>query len=201
MTIIAVGPLTNLARALDKDPEIAGLVQGVVVMGGAFGTGGHTGNVSPVAESNIHGDPDAAAAVFTATWPVTIIGLDVTQELVLDAVLLERLKRDGGPDGAFLWEVSRSYRDFHQRSRRLDGIFAHDSLAVMFVVAPELFTLRRGPVRVVCGGIASGQTIQKPKHSSFPLGPWDAHAPQAVAVGLDVAGARALFENTFIPVS
>ena len=72
VTIISVGRMTNLARALDKEPEITRLVQGVIVMGGAFGTNGHTGNVSPVAEANIAGDPDAADAVFTANWPVTI---------------------------------------------------------------------------------------------------------------------------------
>ncbi|MBE7212117.1 MAG: nucleoside hydrolase [Gluconacetobacter diazotrophicus] len=201
VTVIAVGPLTNLARALDKDPEIARLVQGVVVMGGAFGTRGHTGNVSPVAEANVFNDPDAADAVFTASWPVTVIGLDVTQEVVLDGAMLERLRRDGGPDGGFLWEVSRGYHAFHQRSRRLDGVFAHDTLAVMFALAPHLFELRHGPVRVVCGGLASGQTIQKPKRSVFPVGPWDAHGPQAVAVGVDVPGVLELFARTFLPGS
>ncbi|NPD69386.1 nucleoside hydrolase [Lichenicola cladoniae] len=199
ITIIAVGPLTNLARALDKDREIARLVQGVVVMGGAFGMHGHTGNVSPVAEANISNDPEAADVVFTAPWPVTIIGLDVTQQVVMDAAYLERLRRDGGEDGQFLWDLSRGYQAFHQRTRRLDGIFTHDSLAVAYAVAPELFTIRRGPVRVVCGGLASGQTIQKPKQSPFPVGAWDAHPEQSVAVDVDVAGVLALYAGTFIP--
>ena len=199
VTIIAVGPLTNLARALDKDPEIARLAQGVVVMGGAFGIHGHTGNVSPVAEANIANDPEAAEAVFTATWPVTIIGLDVTQQVVMDSAYLDCLRQAGGEDGQFLWDVTRSYHAFHQRTRRIDGVFAHDSLAVAYVLEPGLFTLRRGPVRVVCGGIASGQTIQKPEHSAFPLGAWDAHASQSVAVDVDVAGVLALYAGTFIP--
>ena len=201
VTIIAVGPLTNLARALDKDPEIARLVQGVVVMGGAFGTHGHFGNISPVAEANIANDPEAAEAVFTAPWPVTIIGLDVTQEVVMDAAYLDCLRQAGGEDGQFLWEVTRGYHAFHQRTRRVDGIFTHDSLAVAYVLAPGLFTLRRGPVRVVCGGIASGQTIQKPENSSFPLGAWDAHPSQSVAVDVDAAGVLALYAGTFIPSS
>ena len=198
VTILAVGPLTNLARALDKDPEIARLAQGVVVMGGAFGSHGHTGNVSPVAEANIANDPEAADRVFTASWPVTVIGLDVTQQVVMDGAYLDRLGRDGGEDGRFLHEVSRGYHAFHQRSRRLDGIFAHDSLAVVYALRPDLFTLRRGPVRVVCGGLAAGQTIQKPKDSPFPLGAWDAHSSQAVAVDVDAEAVLAFFAGSFV---
>ncbi len=198
ITLIAVGPLTNLARLLDKDPEAAGLVAGVVVMGGAFGAHGHTGNVTPVAEANVANDPEAAEAVFTAPWPVTIVGLDVTQRAVMDGAYLDRLRDDGGADGRFLHEVSRSYRAFHARSRRLDGIFAHDSLAVAYAVRPDLFTLRRGPVRVVCGGLASGQTIQRPEGAAFPPGAWDAHPVQSVAVDVDVDGVLDLFAGTFV---
>ncbi len=197
VTIVAVGPLTNLARALDKDPGIARLVQSVVVMGGAFGCHGHTGNVSPVAEANIANDPEAADKVFTAPWPVTIVGLDVTQQVVMDAACLERLRDAGGETGRFLHDVSRAYRGFHQKSRRLDGIFAHDSLAVICALAPGLFSFRHGPVRVVCGGLASGQTIQKPDESPFPIGPWDPHPAQAVAVDVDVAAVLRLYEATF----
>ncbi len=199
VTIIAVGRMTNLARALDKDPEIARLVQGVIVMGGAFGTHGHTGNVSPVAEANIAGDPDAADAVFTAHWPVTIVGLDVTQEVVLDAALLERLRDKGGERGRLLYEVSHNYHGFHQRSRKLDGIFAHDTLAVAYAVDPTLFTTREGAVRVICGGLASGQTIQKPERSSFPTTAWDPHPSQSVCIGVDTARMTALIESSFIP--
>lgn len=198
VTIIAVGRMTNLARALDKDPEIARLVQGVIVMGGAFGTNGHTGNVSPIAEANIAGDPDAADAVFTAHWPVTIVGLDVTQEVVLDAALLDRLRDEGGDRGRFLYEVSHSYLGFHQRSRKLNGIFAHDTLAVAYAVDPTLFTTREGAVRVICGGLASGQTLQKPEKPLFPTTAWDPHPSQTVCVGVDAARVVALIESTFI---
>ena len=198
ITLIAVGPLTNLARLLDKDPEAARLVHDVVVMGGAFGSHGHTGNVTPVAEANVANDPEAADAVFTASWPVTVIGLDVTEQVVMDGAYLDRLRDAGGADGRFLHEVSRGYRAFHARSRRLDGIFAHDSLAVAFALRPDLFTLRRGPVRVVCGGLASGQTIQRPDDAAYPIGAWDVHPAQSVAVDVDVGGVLALFAETFI---
>ncbi len=198
VTIIAVGRMTNLARALDKDPEIARLVHSVIVMGGAFGINGHTGNVSPVAEANIAGDPDAADAVFTAHWPVTIVGLDVTQEVVLDAAFLDRLRDADGSHGQFLHELSQSYLGFHQRSRKLDGIFAHDSLAVAYAVDPTLFTTREGAVRVICGGLASGQTIQKPERPPFPTTAWDPHPVQTVCVGVDTTRVRALMQDTFM---
>ncbi len=75
VTLVAVGRMTNLALALKEDPEIARLVKDVVIMGGNFYV---PGNVSPVAEANIHGDPEAADIVMTAPWKVVVIGLDVT---------------------------------------------------------------------------------------------------------------------------
>ncbi|GBQ28657.1 nucleoside hydrolase [Gluconacetobacter azotocaptans] len=199
VTLIAVGPLTNLALALRHDPAIAGLVAGVSIMGGAFGTRGHAGNMTPVAEANILADPEAADAVLTAAWPVTLLGLDVTQQVVMDAAYLDRLGAQGGTDGTFLRAVSRFYQDFHERTRGLAGIFAHDSLAVINVIAPELFTRRRGPVRVVCGGIADGQTIQKPEGALCPPSPaWDPYPSQSVAVDVDTAAVLALYADTFL---
>jgi len=198
ITIISLGRMTNLARALDKDPEIARLVRSVVVMGGAFGNNGHTGNVSPVAEANVAGDPDAADKVLTAHWPVTMVGLDVTMEVVLDADFLERLGAEGGETGRLLQDLSRFYLGFHRRSRKLDGIFAHDSLAVAYVVDPTLFTTTVGQVRVVCGGLASGQTIQKPERATFPSSAWDPHPKQTVCVGIDVQRATALLQQTLL---
>lgn len=197
--LIAVGPLTNLALALRHDPAIAGLVAGVSLMGGAFGSHGHSGNVSPVAEANTLSDPEAADIVMTAPWKVTILGLDVTQQVVMDAAYLDQLGEQGGQDGAFLRAVSRFYQGFHKHSRGLAGIFAHDSLAVIQVIAPYLFTFRHGPVRVVCGGLADGQTIQKPAGMPGPPAPaWDGAPSCAVAVDVDAAGVLALYADTFV---
>ena len=100
VTLLAVGPLTNLALALADDPQIAPLVKQVVIMGGAFGTGGVLGNVTPAAEANMLGDPDAADIVFGAAWPVAIVGLDVTQRTIMSQRLSgvdPRSRRRGGP--------------------------------------------------------------------------------------------------------
>jgi len=195
VTLVAVGRMTNLALALRADPAIASLVRQVVVMGGAFGGYGHAGNVTPVAEANMHGDPLAADEVFGAAWPVTVVGLDVTQETRMSDDFLREVAAQGGERGRFIWDISRFYAGFH-RSLGLDEIYVHDSSAVAWLLQPTLFTTRRGAIRVVCGGIANGQTIQKPDGRRFPPGAWDARPSQAVCAGVDAEGLRALYLRT-----
>lgn len=195
ITLIAVGPLTNLALALREAPDIAGLVKAVYVMGGAFGFHGMSGNVTPCAEANVMCDPHAADLVFGARWPLTIVGLDVTQRTLMMQDDLAELRDAAGAAGRFIWDVTRVYQKFHQQSADLAGIYVHDSSAVACCVAPELYTVRRGPVRVVCDGIAIGQTIQKPLASPVPAPAWDDRPPQGVCVDVDVAGFLALYHR------
>jgi inosine-uridine nucleoside N-ribohydrolase len=197
VTIIAVGRMTNLALALRHEPGIAKLVKAVSIMGGAFGGNGHTGNVSPVAEANIHGDPDAADEVMTAPWPVTVVGLDVTHETVMTPAYLRKLGDEGGEWGAFMWDISRHYEKFYRDAMGHEGIACHDSLAVAYVIDPTLFKTRRGPVRVATEGIAIGQTIQHHQGRQFPNSPWDGKVAQTVAVGIDSARFLDLYLDTF----
>jgi len=197
LTIIAVGPLTNLARALQEAPDIANLIAGLSIMGGAFGTNGHRGNVSPVAEANFASDPHAADIVATAAWPVTFIGLDVTQELVMTEAYLRDLQEKGGADGQLIWDVSRFYQSFTQNTRDIQGVFAHDSLAALHAVRPDLFKTRPGPVRVVTEGLARGESIQRPNGAPLPPAPaWDDHPPQSVAIALDEPAALQAYAET-----
>jgi inosine-uridine nucleoside N-ribohydrolase len=191
VTIVAVGRMTNLALALAEAPEITGLVKGIVIMGGAFDA---MGNVTPVAEANIHGDPEAADVVMTAPWKVVVVGLDVTSKTVMTRSMLEHLAAEGGERAKFLRDVSQHYMAFY--SRFVDnGIMVHDSCACVYVVAPELFTTRSGAIRVACEGVADGQTIQKPDGRHFPPGPWDDKPSQLICTGIDAPAVLALIHK------
>ncbi len=160
ITLIAVARLTNLALALREAPDIAHLLKELIVMGGAFGTHGHTGNVTPLAEANIIGDPLAAEEVFGAAWPVTVVGLDVTQQTMMSNAYLQRLAEEAGESGQFIWDISRAYENFHRTMGVADGFYVHDSSAVAYAIDPTLFSTSSGPVRVVTEGFAVGHTIQ-----------------------------------------
>ncbi|MDF2184619.1 nucleoside hydrolase [Grimontia hollisae] len=182
ITVVAVGPLTNLALALEHAPEITGLVKEVVIMGGAFGTHEHTGNVTPYAEANIHDDPHAADIVLTAHWPVTVIGLDVTEECLFSLDYIDTLRDTCGDAGEFIWNISRFYLDFYKQRLNISGCYVHDPSAIAYVINPSLFELRKGPIRVVCEGPAEGLTLQKYQDTKHKTDDWADYPPQNVAV-------------------
>ena len=195
LSLLALGPLTNLALALRQDPEIASLVREVVVMGGVLGFNGRRGNVSPVAEANIRNDPDAADEVLSARWPVTLVGLDVTAGCVLTSDEARRLASEAGEVGQFLWDISRGYEAMYREHDGIDGCSLHDVAAAAYWVEPQLFSTRRGPIRVVTQGIAVGQTIQRPATHSYGPGPWDSASPQSACCDVDVQGVLKLYTN------
>lgn len=198
ISIVAVGRMTNLAMALELAPEIAQLVKEVVIMGGAFGHNGHTGNVTPFAEANIIGDPHAADIVVTAAWPVTMVGLDVTQQTIMSTQYLEHL-RDSAPNvGSFIWDISRFYQDFHKKGGLEDGFYVHDSSAMMYLVHPELFTTVTGPIRVMTAGPAIGHTMQKTVARQFPIDDWHGCPSQRVCKSVDSQTFLEIYANTII---
>ncbi|WP_157267887.1 nucleoside hydrolase [Azohydromonas aeria] len=158
VSLLAVGPLTNLARALRRAPDIAGLAREVVIMGGAFGFRGQGGNVTPFAEANIHADPRAADEVFAARWPVTVVGLDVTHRVVMDSAYLDALARDAGGLGRVIRDISRLYQDFYRGTGVPDGFYVHDASAVACWLQPALFRTVRAPLAVDLEGEAFGRT-------------------------------------------
>lgn len=150
VTIVAIGPLTNLALALRAAPDIAGLVAGVTIMGGAFAAG----NVTAFAEANIHNDPEAAAEVLSAPWPITLVPLDATLACVLTNADARDLS-ERSEAGRFAHDVTRGYAKAYAR---LDGCVLHDVAALVSLTRPEIFKTRVDPVSVVTSGERLGQT-------------------------------------------
>ena len=171
-SVVAVGRLTNLALALELCPELPELLREVVVMGGAFGFNGHRGNVSPVAEANIAGDPLAADRVFKSGLRVTIVGLDVTQETIANDNFFDSLKTKAGKAGDFIYRISRFYLDFHARLTGTHACPVHDSSAVAYLLSPHLYTTISRAVRVATGGIAIGQTIPGDPDADYESEAW-----------------------------
>ena len=193
ITLIAIGPLGNLAKALELEPRIAKLTKKVVIMGG---TVLESGNVSPVAEANIYNDPHAADIVFSADWHVHMIGLDVTHKVTLMDDLQQRIKDKNSVFGDFLYQAGRFYADFYKSSRGAEGCYMHDASAIAYTINPELFKTVEGPIRVATEGFAKGQTILKRSDYTYPENHWENITNSSVCMDVDEAGVLALYEKT-----
>lgn len=156
ITIVAVGPLGNLAAALQLDPGVKDRVKRVVVMGGSIHKGG---NVTPCAEANMFSDPHAASRVFTAGWPLTLVGLDVTHKTLIEPERMERIAKAQGKLGEVLAKSYEFYARFYRGALNINGCCPHDSVAVTWLRHPEFFTTKRGYVSVVTEGVAEGLTV------------------------------------------
>ncbi len=188
-----------MARLLE--PEIVGKVRDVIVMGGAAGLAGELGNATTVAEANAINDPHATSALFRYERPVTMVGLDVTYTAdgSFDAGYLRALAEKAGEAGAFLERINRFYMGFYEQSRGVRTTFQHDSIAVAYAIAPELFEARRGKVRVITEGFAKGQTTFCPVgHHTFEDEDWAGLPAQTVCTKLDGPGFRNLYEQTLV---
>jgi inosine-uridine nucleoside N-ribohydrolase len=192
VSLVALGPLTNLALALALEPRLPELVAGVVLMGGAVTV---NGNVTPAAEANILADPHAADAVFTAGWPVTMVGLDVTMQTIMSPAYLASLAESGSPLGQFVSRISQFYLAFHHRYYGLTGAYTHDPSAIAYLLDPTLFTTRSGPVRVVTEGLAIGQTILDQRQRWSDPHAWSNQPSTQVCLEVDSAGLLDLYRT------
>jgi len=160
ITLVAVGPLTNIAQALSLSPDIAALVKEVVVMGGAFH---REGNVSEHAEANIWNDPHAAKQVFSADWPIAVHGLDVTYQISFSPAYLDGLASHSDKVGSFLRDAAKFYIEFYKRQHNFEGCCPHDQLALSYVTNPEWYELEAGSLDVITDGKAIGKTTIEPQ--------------------------------------
>jgi purine nucleosidase len=158
ITLVAVGPMTNLALALQLEPRIAQAAREVVIMGGNVVS---LGNVSPFAEANIHSDPHAAALMFSAGWRVTMAGLDVTQATQMDDAYFAELAAAGDLYAGFVARIVPFYQAFHREWYGYAGgaIDTHDPSAVAYLIDPTLFKGEGYSIVVPVDGPAEGMTI------------------------------------------
>lgn len=169
LRIITIGPLTNLAAALEVDPTLVDRVAGVFIMGGAALS---PGNLTPVAEANIGNDPEAAAAVISAAWPITLVPLDVTLANILEESQRQELLHSGRPVGQAIGDMLDLYTGFyvHTYGRRCAAL--HDPLAVAIAVGDVVPTLAPSVQVEVdsTDGPGRGQTIcdLRGNHRGFP---------------------------------
>jgi inosine-uridine nucleoside N-ribohydrolase len=195
VTILAIGRLSNLAEAIRLDSGFVKNVREVVIMGGALYV---PGNVSPVAEANIQGDPHAADLVLTTPWKVTMVGLDVTTKVTLNEETMSRVRDGNERYGPFLYSITRFYEEFYRNSGVTAGFYPHDPCAVMYVMEPALFEIKRGPMRVVCEGIAIGQTIMAAYDYQFELPPWRGQPLVSATINVDSKRFEATIERRLL---
>lgn len=180
ITLVAVGPLGNLSLALKLEPRLPDLLRQVIIMGGTIL---EPGNVSPVAEANIWNDPHAADRVFTAGWKLTMVGLDVTHRVRVPLSVIEHIARHHNhlATDTLAHAVAfyaRFYTGLYAHLNHEPGCFAHDVLAFIYLVQPELFTLTQGVIRVATEGLAQGQTMMnRNDFRDYPQPGWGKDKP------------------------
>lgn len=156
VTLIVIGPQTNIGAALSADPELAGMVRRVVMMGGSLSGG----NITPAAEFNIYVDPEAARIVFQSGIPLTMVGLDVTRKTSLTEAHVQTLESAKNPVSQAAAKIARSAMEHNRKEGFLVGPNMHDSLAVAAFLDPSLVKFRDYYVDIETSGeLTAGETV------------------------------------------
>ena len=157
VTLCTLGPLTNIALALEKAPEIAGRVRELVMMGGGFFEGG---NITPAAEFNIYVDPEAAAAVFKSGIPIVMMPLDVTHKVLTLKSRVEKLRAIGNRPALALVAMLEFFERFDIEKYGSDGGPLHDPTVIAYLLKPELFGGRDCNVEIeTASPLTAGMTV------------------------------------------
>jgi purine nucleosidase len=175
LTLVCIGPLTNVAVAIRKEPRILQAVKEAVIMGGAIR---HQGNTTPLAEFNVFVDPHAAYMVYHSGMPITLVPLDVTYQCILTHADVKRLQEIKSPITKFVADSTRFYMEFHDEFQQIDGCIINDPLALALTFAPDLCDYEEHYVDVdISGGVSMGKTFadfyrftKKPANMKVALG-------------------------------
>jgi inosine-uridine nucleoside N-ribohydrolase len=175
ITLVAIGPLTNVALAIRKEPRVVEALKEIIIMGGAIR---HEGNTTALAEFNTYVDPHATHIVFHAGIPTMLVPLDVTYQCVLTAQDVERLLKIESPVPQFIRDATNFYMEYHNNFQGIKGCVINDPLALALTFAPELCDYQELPVDVdISGGVSMGKTFadfynydKKPANMKVALG-------------------------------
>ncbi len=192
ITLVPIGPLTNVALAMLLEPRLCDALAEIVLMGGAAFV---DGNASPAAEANILNDPEAADIVFGATCSVVMCGLDVTERTLMSTERLNSIGEFDNDRARLLHKILPFYMDFYHRNNGLDGIYIHDSATISYLLAPQHFRTISHPVRVDCGhSFSRGKTLAARSASDHHV-PWIGRPATTICTAIDADAVIALELN------
>lgn len=174
ITLITIGPQTNIATALTADPDLARLVRAVVMMGGSLSGG----NITPAAEFNVYVDPEAARIVFQSGIPITMVGLDVTRKTALTEKHVATLEAHRNPVSQAAALIGRNSLARHRAQGLPSGPNMHDSVAVAAFLNPSIVTTEPFYIDVETSGeLTSGETLGYRTITASPQSPVRGSAP------------------------
>ena len=157
VSLCPLGPLTNIATALTKAPDIASRIQEIVLMGGAYF---EVGNITPTAEFNIYVDPEAAKIVFACGAPITVMPLDVTHKALVTKPRNDAFRALGTPVGVAVAEMTDFFERFDKEKYGSQGAPLHDPCVTAYLIKPELFTGRHINVEIeTSSDLTLGMTV------------------------------------------
>lgn len=157
VTLCPLGPLTNIATAFERAPDICDKVQEIVLMGGAYF---EVGNITPAAEFNIYVDPEAADIVFKSAAPITVMPLDVTHKALVTKARNDSFRALGTKVGKVVAEMTDFFERFDREKYGSDGAPLHDPCVIAWLLQPELFSGRRINVEIETGSeLTLGMTV------------------------------------------
>ncbi|HRB04673.1 MAG TPA: nucleoside hydrolase [Ilumatobacteraceae bacterium] len=189
ITLVPVGPLTNIALAMLLRPDLPQHLAGMVIMGGAAFV---PGNSSPAAEANIMNDPEAADIVFGADCPIVMCGLDVTEATIMSSAQIAGLGASDTARARLAAAILPYYRDFHVSHGGPDGIHVHDSTCISYLLAPQHYKAVQHPVRVDTGSsVSRGKTLAATRRLR-PDSPWLGRRDVTILTEVDSAAVVAL---------
>ncbi len=189
ITLCPTGPITNVALALTKAPEIATLLKRIVIMGSTIFHPGIQGIPTPLADANFWNDPEAAQIVLRSGADITLVGMDVTMKVLLTAAMRKEIADEGGRVGSTMMAIADFYvRSYQTMYPGIAGCGLHDPLAVAIAEDPSLATMERMCVDIeLSGAITRGQTVADRRRTA------ENRRNADVCLGVDAARFERLF--------